>query len=195
MSGFIKIHRGLFSHPALQSPASVGGAWLILLAQARWPEGALSTSYEVLAKALGWNVISAKRLLIRLRKAGLISFHADKRLVTITIIDRSTFTVDGCSGNGPGAIEPVLGWVGSTSKPVLGYGREPIPASVRKAVFERDGSACTYCGDTDGPFDLDHITPVALGGDNSEGNLTVSCKPCNLSKGATPLEEWGGRFA
>ena len=61
--------------------------------------------------------------------------------------------------------------------------RQPIPAELRRAVWERDGGACTGCG---AQFDLqyDHVIPVALGGATTEANLQVLCAPCNRRKGA-----------
>lgn len=79
---------------------------------------------------------------------------------------------------------PILGrWAGQA-------GRQYIPKQVRDAVFERDGNQCSYCPDDVGPFHLDHIVPVVLGGTNAPENLTVACAKCNLSKGAKPLGEW-----
>lgn len=69
-------------------------------------------------------------------------------------------------------------------------GRETIPAHVRREVFERDGDRCVYCGAVDGPFHLDHVFPVALGGHSRADNLVVACVPCNLSKGARTPDEW-----
>lgn len=64
---------------------------------------------------------------------------------------------------------------------------------VRLAVITRDGEVCTYCGSTDGPFDVDHIIPKSRGGGNVSSNLTVACVSCNRSKGARTPEEWRGR--
>ena len=36
-------------------------------------------------------------------------------------------------------------------------------------------------------FTLDHIIPVALGGDNSVYNFVPSCQPCNSKRGCEPL--------
>lgn len=190
MSGCFKIHRSIFSNPVLSSPASVGAAWILLLAQAKWPEGVIVMTHEGLARTLGWNLISAKRLLIRFQKAGFITIERGNRDVTVTIVDRTTFSFEGMQGNGSGELPVSFSWQQGKSKAVLGYGREPIPNAIRKAVFERDGEVCAYCGDQTGPFELDHITPVALGGGNEPSNLTVACKPCNSSKSATPLNEW-----
>ena len=68
--------------------------------------------------------------------------------------------------------------------------REPIPAALRRAVFERDGEQCAYCGGTDGPFHLDHIHPVSKGGLTTLKNLTVACQLCNCSKNDKTLDEW-----
>lgn len=70
--------------------------------------------------------------------------------------------------------------------------RPPIPSDVRRAVFERDGSACAYCGDRGGPFHLDHIIPWSRGGKHDVSNLTVACMTCNVSKGAMTADEWRG---
>jgi hypothetical protein len=61
--------------------------------------------------------------------------------------------------------------------------REPIPRDVRRAVWDRDGGACTQCGER---FELqfDHVIPVALGGATTVENLQVLCGPCNRAKGA-----------
>jgi len=57
-----------------------------------------------------------------------------------------------------------------------------VPRTVRQAILERD-RACRWCGTTDG-LEIDHIFPVALGGDSTIDNLQALCGPCNRSKGA-----------
>lgn len=74
-----------------------------------------------------------------------------------------------------------------------GYGltsRVAVPQKTKSFVFERDGKQCRYCGGVEGPFHVDHIFPVALGGSNDPENLTVACFSCNLSKGARLISEW-----
>ena len=68
--------------------------------------------------------------------------------------------------------------------------RVAIPLTLRQQVFERDGCQCVYCGNYHGPFHIDHIVPVSVGGPNHIDNLVVACQPCNLSKGAKTLDEW-----
>lgn len=66
--------------------------------------------------------------------------------------------------------------------------RPPIPASVRADVLSQ--ARCTYCGETSGPFEIDHIFPWARGGTHERENLTLACRPCNRSKCDKTLSEW-----
>jgi hypothetical protein len=54
----------------------------------------------------------------------------------------------------------------------------------RIKVFERDGYLCRYCQKQLTRFTatLDHVTPVAEGGDNSIENLVTACLDCNSRK-------------
>ena len=58
-----------------------------------------------------------------------------------------------------------------------------VPKQTRAAVFARDGKKCAVCGSTE-KITLDHIKPIAHGGDGSADNLRVLCRPCNSRKGA-----------
>jgi hypothetical protein len=58
----------------------------------------------------------------------------------------------------------------------------------RPLVVARDGGACEYCrllqeaaGIT---FHVEHVQPLALGGQTVLSNLALSCPGCNLSKGS-----------
>lgn len=64
--------------------------------------------------------------------------------------------------------------------------RRPISLSLRFSVFERDKRTCQYCGRTSSEVELqiDHVHPVALGGDNRIDNLLTACRDCNIGKGA-----------
>jgi len=61
---------------------------------------------------------------------------------------------------------------------------ERLRRSIRPLILERDGARCRYCGRTDAPLHIDHITPIARGGSNELANLQVLCAPCNRAKGA-----------
>lgn len=67
--------------------------------------------------------------------------------------------------------------------------RKQISKKVRFEVFKRDSFICQYCG-AHPPQEIlhvDHINPVANGGDNHIDNLITSCQSCNLGKGARLL--------
>lgn len=72
------------------------------------------------------------------------------------------------------------------------FGRLPQAEwrAIRRAVIERDGPACAYCGALPDVPHIDHVVPLASGGTNSLDNLTVACGPCNKSKGAKSVAEW-----
>ncbi len=68
--------------------------------------------------------------------------------------------------------------------------RKSISKMRRFEVFKRDGFTCQYCGATPPRVILhvDHIVPVASGGENHDDNLITACEPCNLGKGARDLQ-------
>lgn len=74
---------------------------------------------------------------------------------------------------------------------MLGRDRQrSIPRSLRRAVYERDGRRCRYCGSTAGPFQIDHIFPWSRGGRHQLENLTVACQACNAAKSNMSAEEF-----
>ncbi len=60
-----------------------------------------------------------------------------------------------------------------------------IPRAVRRAVFERDGGRCTFTGangrrcESRWRLELDHIQPVAKGGESTAANLRLRCRTHN----------------
>lgn len=62
--------------------------------------------------------------------------------------------------------------------------RKPIPTSVKKAVWKRDGGKCVSCG-SDVDLEYDHIIPVAKGGSSTIQNIQILCKKCNRKKSAS----------
>jgi hypothetical protein len=70
--------------------------------------------------------------------------------------------------------------------------RQPIPASVRAQVLNRDRHTCYYCGarGSNVRFHMDHVVPVSWGGTNDLANLVTACSRCNLKKGATVTGAW-----
>jgi hypothetical protein len=68
--------------------------------------------------------------------------------------------------------------------------RKSMSKKTRFEIFKRDGFTCQYCGaqPPDAVLVVDHINPVANGGDNDHLNLITSCEVCNQGKGARLLE-------
>jgi len=64
-----------------------------------------------------------------------------------------------------------------------------IGKKLRFEIFKRDSFTCQYCGRTppDVVLHVDHIHPVAKGGDDDPMNLITSCDSCNLGKGAREI--------
>lgn len=62
--------------------------------------------------------------------------------------------------------------------------RTSLSKKTRFDVFKRDSFTCQYCGAVppSAVLELDHITPVASGGGNEQGNLITSCFDCNRGK-------------
>lgn len=62
--------------------------------------------------------------------------------------------------------------------------RKPIKKSIRFEVFKRDKFTCQYCGakSPDVILEIDHVIPVAKGGENSLLNFLTACQSCNSGK-------------
>jgi hypothetical protein len=69
--------------------------------------------------------------------------------------------------------------------------RKSLSKKIRFEVFKRDLFTCQYCGATppNAVLEVDHIKPVASGGENQEDNLITACFDCNRGKGARELSE------
>jgi hypothetical protein len=69
--------------------------------------------------------------------------------------------------------------------------RTHMPKRLRFDVFKRDQFTCQYCGlkAPEVVLQIDHITPVALGGGNDILNLRTACTACNAGKSDKPLSE------
>jgi len=51
---------------------------------------------------------------------------------------------------------------------------------------------CHYCGKVVPPAQLtmDHVVPLARGGQSVKGNIVACCKDCNSKKKSMPFFEW-----
>jgi hypothetical protein len=56
-----------------------------------------------------------------------------------------------------------------------------IPRDVRQRVWQKYGARCAECGATE-YLEFDHIIPVARGGSNTDANVQLLCRMCNLKK-------------
>ena len=69
--------------------------------------------------------------------------------------------------------------------------RKAVPKRVRFEVFKRDSFKCQYCGVSapDVLLQIDHIKPVADGGNNDITNLVTACASCNSGKSDKALDD------
>ncbi len=79
--------------------------------------------------------------------------------------------------------------------------RPYIPATIRRLVIARANGRCEYCLlHQDASFarhPIDHIIPVAQGGETNETNLALACASCNTAKGPnlTGIDPLSGQVA
>ena len=63
-----------------------------------------------------------------------------------------------------------------------------IPAHLQRIVLRRSNGRCEYCQlaqtGQEATFHIDHVTPVAAGGQTVADNLALACVSCSLRKGA-----------
>jgi hypothetical protein len=69
--------------------------------------------------------------------------------------------------------------------------RKSLSKKTRFEVFKRDSFTCQYCGRSapDVVLEVDHINPIAEGGDDSIINYITSCFDCNRGKGKRKLND------
>lgn len=62
--------------------------------------------------------------------------------------------------------------------------------------FKSQAGKCHWCGKELklGNWQVDHLIPLARGGNNSPENVVCACQPCNQSKCAKLPHEWIGRL-
>jgi len=74
------------------------------------------------------------------------------------------------------------------------------PARRRTAkswLFHKQEEKCNYCGRklSEEYFELDHIEPIARGGEDRLDNLQLLCSPCNKRKATMTDEEFRDRYS
>ena len=75
-----------------------------------------------------------------------------------------------------------------------------LTENVRENVFDRDNNICQYCGryiaydfrawQGQVVLQVDHITPLRLGGTHDFENLCTCCSDCNNLKKHFPLDDY-----
>jgi 5-methylcytosine-specific restriction endonuclease McrA len=63
-----------------------------------------------------------------------------------------------------------------------------------RALLERYGNKCAYCGDTSN-LEADHRTPICRGGSNNIENILPACRRCNRTKFSMTEQEFRERRA
>lgn len=58
----------------------------------------------------------------------------------------------------------------------------------RRNIFQRDNFTCQYCSSREN-LTIDHVLPIARGGEWKWENLVAACAKCNSKKGQKTLEE------
>lgn len=100
-----------------------------------------------------------------------------------------------CTGKGAGHYDfgaggerPVAIWetaIGRANQTIVATedreSRRRIPRDVRQRVWQKYGGRCAECN-ADTYLEFDHIIPVAKGGGNSDTNVQLLCRKCNLAK-------------
>ena len=67
------------------------------------------------------------------------------------------------------------------------YTTRSMSPARRVRIITRDGGKCRKCPNADGPFIIDHISPLWISGDDSDGNLWTLCADCNKPKTARDM--------
>lgn len=66
-----------------------------------------------------------------------------------------------------------------------------IPEFLKRLVRRRSGNRCEYCllpqAGQEAAFHIDHVFPLAEGGETNADNLALACVSCSLRKGARRL--------
>ena len=68
---------------------------------------------------------------------------------------------------------------------------KPVSRRLRFEILRRDSHTCRYCGGQapDVKLTVDHVVPVALGGNSDPTNLVTACRDCNAGKSSTKPDE------
>jgi hypothetical protein len=128
------------------------------------------------------NGLHAVRFMVIEPRRGAVLSVADDKLQAIAAARRLLIQLPA-----PGAANDDI-WSQVALWPELPVDRPPRMRSIsrrRREVFARSEGRCHYCKAAltlEGPWHVEHMVPLALGGDHAPGNLVAACAPCNLAK-------------
>lgn len=94
-----------------------------------------------------------------------------------------------CAADSPGACDDVS----TLYRESVTAARAPGRAERLRAVLERDGPACVWCGRLLGGLveaTTDHLVPRVKGGPSWLENEVAACRRCNRERGHRGIVEW-----
>ena len=71
----------------------------------------------------------------------------------------------------------------------LGSGSQ-LSSGIVKRLFSEQGGLCACCGKPLTAYHLDHIVPLAIGGEHKDSNMQLLLPRCNMMKGAKHPDEY-----
>ena len=86
--------------------------------------------------------------------------------------------------------------IGTHSKYYVSNGRIKFPKEVREMMYHNADGRGVLCGRKIlyNDMTLDHIKPLALGGEDNTNNLQCTCESCNLFKGSVLPDDFMERI-
>lgn len=180
--------------PRINAPAGLqlnAGEALHFCGAATWYESRLRSTGTVTLSHPGAIAITDSRLLfVGPSKSFDMSFrqiiqHAgDHRTIQMAIRGKpeQTIRLNESSPLAYRILDAAIGLALQTkSAKVDGAPSRHIPREVRQRIWGRYGGRCAECEATD-YLEYDHVIPVAKGGSNSDNNVQLLCRRCNLKK-------------
>ena len=140
----------------------------------------VQTTLSTLARGCGLSNSTARERLRTLARKGC---------VRITLLGRKGFRVEVLL---PDEIADCAGTLTVEEKIYRCGGKWYRNAELRAAILRRGQGRCFYCLRElrTGAEALDHVVPLAEGGDNSYRNVVACCHECNSDKGSQPAADF-----
>jgi len=174
---FLRLFEGLGNHLALRGPDDAGLGFLV--APSRFTEFArLTATLEVFLRCIG----HAK------------AFHQDQAHMPSTTLG----AILGKELDLPARLARDRRFCESAKRAGANAATRPRSKAIERTVVSEEPPYCYLCAihltKTQGAPDqrtIEHLWPLSLGGDSSEGNLTLACKHCNDTRQHCITWAWG----